>query len=60
VFVVENLRNIGRYTLQLQAMLNENGGITVISGKHLPSHIINFSITGIFRLNVTTRYRFSF
>jgi len=44
---VENLRNIGNYTLQLQAMLNESGGVTVVSGKHLPSHVIRFSITGL-------------
>jgi len=44
--VAENLRNVGNYTLQLQAMLNESGGVTVISGKHLPSHIVHFSITG--------------
>ena len=43
----ENLRNIGSYTLQLQAMLNESGGVTVISGRHLPSHVIRFSITGL-------------
>jgi len=42
----ENLRNVGNYTLQLQAMLNESGGVTVISGKHLPSHVVHFSITG--------------
>jgi len=45
--VAENLRNIGNYTLQLQAMLNESGGVTVISGKHLPSHTLRFSITGL-------------
>jgi len=45
--VAENLRNIGNYTLQLQAMLNESGGVTVVSGKHLPAHIVHFSITGM-------------
>lgn len=44
--VVENLRNVGNYTLQLQAMLNESGGVTVVSGKHLPSYIVHFSVTG--------------
>jgi len=47
--VAENLQNVGSYTLQLQAMLNESGGVTVVSGKHLPSHVVHFSITGLFQ-----------
>jgi len=46
VYIAENLRNVGSYTMQLQAMLNESGGVTVVSGKHLPSHTVQFTITG--------------
>ncbi|KAL3892332.1 hypothetical protein ACJMK2_004548 [Sinanodonta woodiana] len=41
---MENIKNMGNYTLQLQVVLNESGGNTY-AGKELPSHKIKFSVT---------------
>uniref|UniRef100_A0A8C9TQ52 Structural maintenance of chromosomes flexible hinge domain containing 1 n=1 Tax=Scleropages formosus TaxID=113540 RepID=A0A8C9TQ52_SCLFO len=40
---MENLSNLGKYTLRLQAVLNENGA-TEFAGRRLPSQTLHFSI----------------
>lgn len=40
---MENLKNLGDYTIQLQAVLNESGA-TTYAGHQLPSHTIKFSV----------------
>ncbi|KAL8609443.1 hypothetical protein ACOMHN_006630 [Nucella lapillus] len=41
---MENMKNIGGHTIQLQTVLNESGA-TSYAGHQLPSHKIKFSIT---------------
>uniref|UniRef100_A0A3Q2CPS3 Structural maintenance of chromosomes flexible hinge domain containing 1 n=1 Tax=Cyprinodon variegatus TaxID=28743 RepID=A0A3Q2CPS3_CYPVA len=43
VFCAENLRSLGKYTLTLNAVLNENGA-TVYGGRELPSYVHVFTI----------------
>ncbi len=43
----ENVRNLGKYSIQLQAVLNESNS-PEFAGKPLPSKRINFTVTGIF------------
>lgn len=45
VFCAENLRSLGKYTLTLNAVLNENGA-TVYGGRELPSYVHDFTIKG--------------
>ena len=40
-----NIKNLGNYTLLLQAVLNESGGNS-FAGKVLPGHKIKFSVRG--------------
>lgn len=42
---VGNLNKLGKYTLQLNTVLNESNA-TVWAGKQLPNHTLDFSITG--------------
>jgi hypothetical protein len=44
-FLVENIKNLGSYTLQLQAVLNESGE-NMFAGKQLPCEKINFQVVG--------------
>ena len=41
----ENLNKLGKYTLHLQTILNENNS-SVWAGKQLPSYTLNFTLTG--------------
>ncbi|XP_014770922.1 structural maintenance of chromosomes flexible hinge domain-containing protein 1 isoform X1 [Octopus bimaculoides] len=41
---MENIKNLGHHTLQLQVVLNESGA-TTFAGKDLPSHRIKFFVT---------------
>ncbi len=43
---VENVRNLGSHTLQLQVVLNETGA-TKFAGKTLPSYKFKFTVTGM-------------
>ena len=38
-------KNLGAYTIQLNAVLNESGN-TNFAGKELPSHKIKFTVNG--------------
>ena len=40
------LKNLGKYRLQLQAVLNESGNSTYAGGS-LPSHTVRFTIKGM-------------
>lgn len=43
----DSAKNLGNYTLQLYAVLNESGN-NMFGGRELPSHKIKFSVNGNF------------
>ena len=48
-------KNLGAYTIQLNAVLNESGN-TSFAGKELPSHKINFTVNGEMAVGLTSSY----